>query len=73
MIREELLNNGTLVRHYSDSGMCLLQHPTEIVYGEAIDIVPCPYTYEEVEDPDAEEATAEEILNIILGEDTDDN
>ena len=49
MIQTELLNDGTLIRHYSDDGHNLLQVETGIVYGEAVDIYPCPYTYEEVE------------------------
>ena len=47
MIKTELLKDGTLIRHYSDNGMKLLQVETGIVYDEAIDIVPCRYTYEE--------------------------
>ena len=47
MIKTELLKDGTLIRHYSNSGMKLLQVETGIVYDEAIDIVPCQYTYEE--------------------------
>ena len=47
MIKTELLKDGTLIRHYSDSGMKLLQVETDIVYDEAIDIVPCQYAYEE--------------------------
>ena len=47
MIQTELLKNGTLIRHYSDKGMKLLQVETGIMYDEAIDIVPCQYTYEE--------------------------
>lgn len=51
MIKTELLKDGTLIRHYSDSGMKLLQVETGIVYGEAVDVVPCRYTYEETENP----------------------
>lgn len=49
MLQTELLNNGTLIRHYSDSGKTLLQIETGIEYAEAIDVVPCRYTYEETE------------------------
>lgn len=51
MIKTEFLNDGTLIRHYSDTGMMLLQNETGIKYGEAIDIVPCPYTYTETDEP----------------------
>lgn len=50
MIQTELLKNGTLIRHYSDRGMKLLQVETGMVYDEAIDIVPCQYTYEETDE-----------------------
>ena len=60
MIKTELLKDGTLIRHYSNIGMKLLQVETGIEYDEAIDIVPCQYTYEETETPI--EVTEEDIL-----------
>ena len=60
MIKTELLKNGTLIRHYSDSGMKLLQVETGFMYDEAIDIVPCQYTYAETNTPI--ETTEEDIL-----------
>ena len=60
MIKTELLKDGALIRHYSDSGMKLLQVETGVVYDEAIDIVPCQYTYEETNTPI--ETTEEDIL-----------
>lgn len=57
MIKTELLNNGTLIRHFSDSGKILLQNETGIEYGEAVDIVPCPYTYTEIDPPIEENET----------------
>ena len=50
MIREEFLNDNTLVKHYSDRGVKLLQVETGIVYDEPVDVNPCPYTYEETEE-----------------------
>jgi hypothetical protein len=50
MIKTELLKDGTLIRRYSDSGMKLLQVETGDVYDEAIDLVPCQYTYEETDE-----------------------
>ena len=50
MIQTESLKDGKLIRHYSDSGMKLLQVETGVVYDEAIDIVPCRYTYEETDE-----------------------
>jgi hypothetical protein len=49
MIITEYLNDGTLVKHYSDKGVMLLQEGTGVMYGDPIDIVPCPYTYTETD------------------------
>ena len=69
MIIEELIEGGVRVHHYSDAGMKIRQQPTGIVYEDAVDNVPCSYTYEETDLPIPEEdASAEEILDIILGE-----
>lgn len=51
MIKTELLNDGTLIKHYSDAGFMLLQNETGIMYSEPIDVVPCRYTYSETEQP----------------------
>lgn len=48
MIVENVNNN--LVKHYSDSGYRLRQIETGFIYDEAIDVLPCPYTYEETEE-----------------------
>lgn len=65
MILTEYLNNETLIRHYSDLGVLLLQNETGAKYSDPIDIVPCPYTYTETDEPieveeeivDSDEAT----------------
>ena len=59
MIVEEFLNDGTLVKHYSDSGMLMLQVETGAKYGEAIDTVPCKYTYVETDEPSVPEESEE--------------
>lgn len=64
MIKTELLKDGTLIRHYSDSGMKLLQVETGIVYDEAIDIVPCQYTYEETEQDEANEVLGNVLYEV---------
>lgn len=67
MIKTEFLNNGTLIKHYSDAGYMLLQVETGAKYSDPIDIVPCPYTYEETDqlvDGD-EEITDEELINLL--------
>ena len=50
MIQTEYLNDGTLVRHYSDAGFVLLQNETGAKYSDPIDIVPCPFTYSETDE-----------------------
>lgn len=49
MIQTELLKNGTLIRHFSDNGKKLSQKETGVEYDEAIDIIPCRYTYKETD------------------------
>ena len=47
MIKTEYLNDGTLIKHYSDAGFMLLQVETGEKYSDPVDVVPCRYTYEE--------------------------
>ena len=49
MIKTELLNGGKLIRHFSDNGKKLSQKETGLEYDEAIDIIPCRYTYKETD------------------------
>ena len=58
MIKTEYLNNGTLIKHFSDAGVMLLQVETGIKYSDPVDAVPCRYTYEETDELiEAEEGT----------------
>ena len=50
MIKTEFLNDGTLIKHYSDTGFMLLQVETGEKYADPIDVVPCRYTYEEIDE-----------------------
>lgn len=50
MILTEYLNGGTLIRHYSDKNLILLQNETNTKYLEAIDVTPCKYTYIETDE-----------------------
>ena len=43
--------NERLERRYSNAGMMLLQIETGIEYSEAVDVVPCRYTYQETDTP----------------------
>jgi hypothetical protein len=51
MILTEYLNDGTLIKHYSDKGMLLLQNETGAKYSDPVDLVPCAYTYTETDEP----------------------
>ena len=67
MIKTELLNDGTLIKHYSDAGFMLLQVETGAVYSDPIDVVPCKYTYEETDEliDGDEEVTDEEFFDML--------
>lgn len=72
MIITEYLNDNTLIKHYSDKGRLMRQEETGNLYGEAIDVVPCLYTYTETDMPAEEdtEISDTEALNIITGNET---
>lgn len=59
MIKTEYLKDNTLIRHYSDENKKIKQVETGIIYVEAVDVVPCRYTYEETDEP-IEEPEVEE-------------
>ena len=72
MILTEYLNDGTLIKHYSDKGVLLLQNETGMKYADPVDIVPCPYTYTETDEladggDGDEEITAEELKSMLEG------
>ena len=60
MILTEYLNDGTLIKHYSDAGFLLLQVETGAKYPDPIDLVPCRYTYTETD----ELIESEEVVEI---------
>ena len=67
MIIQENVNDA-LVRHCSDSGMMIKQVETGNLYSEAVDVVPCRYSYEETDTPVPDiELSAAEALKIIVG------
>lgn len=51
MILTELVENGSRVRHYSDAGVKIRQVETGAVYEDAVDVLPCRYTYTETDIP----------------------
>lgn len=50
MIIETYLSD-TRVRHYSDRGVMIRQIETGNLYEDAVDVLPCRYTYEETDEP----------------------
>ena len=65
MLQTETLADGR-IRHFSDLNMFIKQVETDALYEDAVDVQPCPYTYEET-DLLISEPSAEEILDIIVG------
>lgn len=68
MIIEQIVDENH-VRHYSDNDMKIRQIETGIVYEEAVDVIPCRYTYEETDEPieNDEEIQPQDALDILLG------
>lgn len=68
MIKTEDLKSR--IRHYSDVGYKIRQIETGVLYDDAVDVLPCRYTYEETAEPiDEEPLSAEDALDILLGGD----
>lgn len=50
MIVEQIIDEK-LVKHSSDQSLKIRQIETGAVYDDAIDVIPCRYTYEETDEP----------------------
>ena len=68
MIIQELIGND-LVRTYSDKNVYIHGGYPEADYAEAVDPVGMGRTYVETDIPIEDDATAEELLDILLGGD----
>jgi hypothetical protein len=55
MLRFENIENNTRVRHWSDTDMMIRQIETNILYEDAVDVLPCKYTYIETDIPISKE------------------
>lgn len=51
MIIVELVDEDTRERRYSDKNVKLRQIETGNIYEDAVDVIPCRYTYEETDIP----------------------
>jgi hypothetical protein len=68
MILTEMVDGGTRIRHYSDEFLKIRQVETGIVYEDAVDTVPCPYTYDETDQPiEDTPIDPQEALDMIFG------
>lgn len=69
MIVEEMIDDR--IRHYSDLNVMIRQIETGNLYEDAVDIIPCPYTYEEtdipIEDGEVSEEEFAQIGRIMMG------
>lgn len=71
MIKTETITVGgkTFIRTYSDKGMMIHGGSPEADYSEALDPADLGRTYTETDIPvEGDEATAEEIVEILTGE-----
>ena len=68
MIIVERIEGRDLEKRYSNTGMMIRQIETDVLYPEAVDVIPCPYTYEETDIPiDEEFLDSQEALDVIFG------
>lgn len=67
MIIVELVDDGTRERRYSDKDVMIKQVETGDLYEDAVDVIPCKYTYEETDVPieHPEEPTEENVNPTI--------
>ena len=73
MIKTEniTISGKTFIRTYSDRGMMIHGGSPEADYAEALDPAELGRTYTETDIPIEGETDAEEILNILLGGETE--
>lgn len=68
MIITEYIEIENRERRYSDLNMKIRQVETGNLYDDAVDVIPCPYTYEETDIPiEGNELDSQEALDIIFG------
>ena len=68
MIIVEYIETENRERRYSDLNMKIRQIETGNLYEDAVDVIPCPYTYEETDIPvEDNELSAQDALDIIFG------
>lgn len=64
MIQTEYLEEGRRIRHWSDENLMIRQLETGALYEDAVDNVPCRFTYEETDIPIPSPEPEPEPLNL---------
>jgi len=70
MIQYEYIEDGVRIRHWSDAGMKIRQIETGALYDDAVDVVPCRYSYDETDVPVESDGSIEdkaEAYDILMG------
>ena len=68
MIVVEYIQSENRERRYSNQNFKIRQIETGNIYEDAVDIIPCPYTYEETDEPiESPELDPQEALDTIFG------
>ena len=61
---------GMVIRTYSSEGKKIRQVETDTLWNDAVDVIPCKFTYEETDTPiEDAEISEQEALDILLGGD----
>lgn len=67
MIIVEMINES-VERRYSNQGVKIRQVETNTLWNDAVNAIPCRFTYEETEEPiDSEPLDPQDALDIIFG------
>ena len=73
IVQEQLIDNPSLIKTYSNKGMMIIQDGTGDMYAEAIDLISANHTYTESDIPvnGDEILESQEALEAIFGDFTE--
>lgn len=66
MIIVETVDEGTREKRYSDKYVMIKQIETGNLYEDAMDVIPCKYTYEETDIPIEHPEPTDENVNRVI-------